>query len=423
MAPQTNHRHLADKAIRIPVSPPVDVSDLLPLIDHPLCQKLRGRKQLGVNHLVFPGAVHTRFEHSIGVLGLTQRMSQIQRLKPQDTVDLSVFAILHDLGHGPFSHQIEPILPGDHHRRCLDVLDEVSERVTACGSSPEIVTAMFTGEDRRAAWVRDRNLGTDKLDYLARDALHVGFNGVPDIDQILLGTVMCDQGLAIEEKFAEEIKRLQKFYSYLHQHGYLNKTALSVQRIFQRAVQEELRAGSVDPVRLWGMTDAELTAWLHAGRSPAAVRLARQLDTRVLHRSAVVIRADGYGFVERVAGKALRVEEWSQDKLRIFSERLADSDVLLDFEDRLSEALGLEPGDVLFAAMPYFEKLLPRDVLIYRRDGSAFSLFEKDRFHRNSLEGDYLGTFAIRLIVRPGKRQAVLDASDDVLRMLDAATR
>lgn len=412
-------RHIPDKVIRIPASLPVDVGAFLPVIDHALFQKLRGRRQLGVNHLVFPGAVHTRFEHTIGVLGLTQRVCTLQRMSVQDTLDLCMFALVHDVGHGPFSHQIEPVLGGCHHRRSEQMLDELKPEIESCGVDVQTLKRLFTGKDPRHAWVSDRNLGTDKLDYLQRDSLHIGFTGVPDIEQILLYMLMIDGTLAVEEKFTQEVKRLQKFYTYLHQHGYLNKTALSVQRMFQRSVEEELQDTQTHADRLWAMTDDELMRWLHQGCNPLAAQLMSRLETRHLHRTGMVIKPSGYAFVERTARKAVRVIEWSRAKLRAFCERMADPRRLRDLEDRVAAAAGLAPGEVLFAAMPYFDKLLPRDVLIGRRDGRHFQLFEQDKHHYNSLLGDYLSTFAIRLIVIPEKRDVALRCTPSMLGLLE----
>jgi len=407
--------------ICVPASQPVDISDYVPLIDHPLFQKLRGRKQLGVNHLVFPGAVHTRFEHSVGVLGLTQRVCQIQNIQGEERLLLCCFALVHDLGHGPFSHQIEPIIGGDHHAQSLRLLADVADALGECNVRTKDVARLITGQDSRANWVCDRNLGTDKLDYLQRDALHIGFTGAPDIEKVLLYTEMIDGGLAIEEKFIEEIKRIQKFYSYLHQHGYLNKTALSVQRIFQRAVQEELMMGTAKPETLWTMTDAGLVGWVQRGRSALGKQLMQLLDNRDFHRSALVIKQQGYGYMERTAAKPLHVVEWSSARIRRFMTRFTDTESMLRLEDELARLLKLERGDVLFAAMPFFDKLTPRDVTIYTGAGRAFHLFEKDKNHLNSLRGDYLSTFAIRLIALPAKREEVVRRSETVVRFLEEA--
>ena len=403
MSYQTDH--IPEKAVCVPGTEPVDISELIPLLDHPLLQRLRYRKQLGVNHLVFPGAVHTRFEHALGVLGLTQRLCRIYGISGPDRKLLEAFALVHDIGHGPFSHQIEPVAGGSHNWKGRECVQKMSNAVAACGLNSEKLCDMFSRDNKLARFISDRNLGTDKLDYLRRDALHIGFCGVPDIEKVIKYALVTSGHWAVEEKFIEDIKRIQKFYSYLHQHGYLNKTALSVQRVFQRAVQEELAAGSVTKRNLWNMTDCELENHLYNGKSYIAKSLYRSLWNRSFHRSAYVIRPQGYGFVERTADKDVVVSEWEMEKLAIFSDKYADCDSLKKLEDDLASALLLDKGEVLFAAMPYFDKLVPRDVRIFSARGQHdYMLFENDRDHFNSLKGDYLRTFAIRIIVPPEKR-------------------
>lgn len=394
----------------------------LPIIDHPHFQRLRWRKQLGVNYLVFPGAVHTRFEHAIGSLGLTQRLCRIHRVSADDERLLGAFALLHDIGHGPFSHQIEPIIGGSHHEQGCVLLSDMTDELRACGVDPAAMASMVLGTHPLARLITDRNLGTDKLDYLMRDALHIGFTGAPDIERLQFYTRFDSEALAIEEKFIEDIKRLQKFYSYLHQHGYLNKTALTVQRMFQRAVQLELGARSCDPATLWRMADDELIAWLRHGRHPESRRLLKRFQTRRFHRTVLAIKPEGYGFVERASDKPMAVLEWPRSRLRRFSTISADRDRLLDLEDRLADACALAPGDLLFSAMPYFRKLLPKDVRVHSTGrGGDYWLFEKDRDHKRSLEGDYLRTFAVRVTVVPDARSRLADRTSTLADLIQEA--
>ena len=416
---------IPQKSICIPAARPVDVSDLQAVLNHPCFQRLRYRKQLGINHLVFPGAVHTRFEHSIGVLGLTRHVCDVRRIQGAKARLLCLYAVLHDIGHGPFSHQIEPILDGDHHERGRVLIEtRLAAAVQASGVHPEDIGEFIADPTTPRRLVDDRNLGTDKLDYLQRDALHIGFTGVPDIERILQYTVFTEGQPAIEEKFVEEVKRLQKFYSYLHQHGYLNKTALAVQRVLQRAVQEELSAGDMDPGALWDMTDAELRRSLQDGVSPRGRRLVQLLDTRDFHRSAVVVKASGYGYMERTTGKSIKVLEWPVERIQAFTRRVDDCGTLRALEDRLAGSLGVEPGAILLAAMPFFVKLVPRDVQVYSAAGSGnYRLFGKDPSHLASLEADYLRTFAIRVIVLPHLRRKVMDQTETVETVLAEAAR
>ncbi len=208
----------SQKSICIPVTPPVDVSNYLPVIDHGNFQRLRNVRQLGINDLVFPGARHSRFEHAIGTLALTQRLCSLHGLSQGESNLLQCFALLHDIGHGPYSHQLEPILAGNHHTHGLEQLEEMAPAIRASGISPKDVMELLDGSNPLAIWITDRNLGTDKLDYLRRDAWHIGFQGVPDIERIQFYTHHRNGILSLDERLLEDGKQLQRFYSYLHQH-------------------------------------------------------------------------------------------------------------------------------------------------------------------------------------------------------------
>jgi HD superfamily phosphohydrolase len=279
---------------------------------------------------------------------------------------------------------------------------------------------MLTGGNPLANWLSDRNLGADKLDYLMRDALHIGFHGTPDIEKIQFYTLFTDDGLAIEQKFIEDAKQLQKFYSYLHQHGYLNKTALAAQRMLQRAVQQELETQNNAGDALWDMTDNQLEAWLANVRHPVAKKLAEDLSNRRLHKTFLALKPTGYAYVERQADKPLTVHEWPRANLRDFSDFAQSPKNLIALEDEIAASCGCKPGDVLFAAMPYFKKLIPKDLRVFScsRQQHDFWLLENDKDHRKSLESDYLRTFAIRLVAPPELREKLSQESDRIEKII-----
>ncbi len=398
------------KSICIPCSGAVEIGAYLPIIDSPEFQRLRDCRQLGLNDLVFPGARHTRFEHALGTLQKTRNLVQIQRLSNDDQRHLELFALLHDIGHGPFSHQIEPVLQQNHHDRGRIIIQRLAPQIRQCNADPERILQMLDGEDPLAVWVADRNLGADKLDYLQRDAFHIGFAGVPDLELIQRQSCRWAEGIALNEKFIEEGKRLQKFYSYLHQHGYLNKTALAAQRLLQRAVHEELiiaeNAQSLSET-LWEMCDSQLLEWLRRAKSPLGRKLAKRLNNRDLYRTCICIKPDGYAYVENAVQKPIALREWPRSLLSKFSHFVNNLDRLRTLEDNLAAAAGLAPGELVLASMPYFTKLLPKDLRIANGGEQDYWLFEKDRDHRTSLESDYLRTFAIRVVVPTRHRQAL----------------
>ena len=412
------------KAVCIPCSGSVEVEGLLPVLDHPLFQRLRRCRQLGLNDLVFPGARHSRLEHALGVLHRARLAAQVQGMPPEDRRALEVFALLHDVGHGPFSHQVEPVLPGDHHQRGAQVIREMEGAIRQCGADPARLLAMLAGKDPLGEWVSDRNLGADKLDYLERDALHLGFVGTPPLDLLQKNTLRSSGGmLALREKFIEEGKRVQKFYSYLHQHGYLNKTALTAQRMLQWALQHKLQEENPAPETveaIWRMADEELVAWLLQDSCPKARKMTRRLLERDLHQTCLCIKPTGYAYVENVTGKDIALVEWPREKLQRLSQALASLPQAKHIEEKLAQAANLPQEDLLLAAMPYFQKLLPRDLRIANGGKQDYWLLEKDLDHRASLESDYLRTFAIRIAVPKRDRKTLAKDPAPLLRLLDS---
>jgi len=153
-----------------------------------------------------------------------------------------------------------------------------------------------------------------------------------------------------------------------------------------------------------------------------ARRLEARLVNRRLHRTVLAIRPEGYGFVERCSGKPLHVLEWPRAPLRRFAEFCTDYQALMGLETRLAACCGLPAGDILVAPMPYFRKLLPQDVRIYSAGAcGSFGLFDKDRDHVRSLEGDYLRTFAVRVIVVPEERERVAHAWERLAALIQEA--
>jgi len=411
------------KSICIPCSGPVEVGEYLPVIDHPLFQRLRHCRQLGLNDLIFPGAQHTRFEHALGVLARTRQAAHIQHFADDEQRALELFALLHDLGHGPCSHQVEPVLAQNHHQRGMLCLERMAKAIEQCGVSATLIQEMLDGKNPLGAWVSDRTLGADKLDYLERDAFHIGFTGVPDLATIQRQTIITENNiLALNEKFIEDGKRLQKFYSYLHQHGYLNKTALAAQRLMQRALQEELllvpdRKAAEEEI--WELNDAQLFAWLAKAKSKLARQLAARLADRRLYRTCICIKPEGYAYVENTVGKNIVVKEWSRAKLLHFSHAMNSLERLRNLEDCLAAAAKLAPGEVVLAAMPYFTKLLPKDLRIANGGAGDYWLFEKDRDHKASMESDYLRTFAVRIVTPPEHRERLAAHPEPLLEILE----
>lgn len=210
------------------------------LIEHPFVQRLRRIRQLGMTHLVYPGAHHTRFHHVIGAMHLMQQAIHSIRRKGHEILEeeeraAMIAILLHDIGHGPFSHALE-----------FDIVNGVShEKISAFFL--ERLASELTGQDKedleRALLIFSNTypkkflhqlvssqLDMDRLDYLTRDSFFTGVSeGIIGTERIIeMLTVVNDQ-LAVEEKGIYSIEKFLVSRRVMYWQVYLHKTVVSAE--------------------------------------------------------------------------------------------------------------------------------------------------------------------------------------------------
>lgn len=325
----------------------------LALVDTPAFQRLRRVRQLGFTDLVFPGAHHTRFEHCLGVLHLATLVADRLRDLPgvpsiteQDRRTFRAAALLHDIGHYPFSHAVEELEMAqvrDHEG--LAVEQVLSPPVATILSEvwdvdPVQVAWMITGGEggddcspglRLLRPALDSGLDVDKLDYLVRDAKGANVPyGMVDV-QRLIGALEVGDGarLAIGLKGVAALQALVFAKYLMFATVYWHHACRAAVVMLLRALQEALGEGALEPSELERADDASLVALLRSAEMPAATRhLGQRLLDRQLYKRALELGVGDPGF-------ALLQDLWSKP-----SRRLA-------VEDRWAEALSAAPGSVL----------------------------------------------------------------------------
>ena len=234
------------------------------IIDVPVFQRLRRIKQLSAAWLVYPDATHTRFGHSIGALHVMSRVvDKLVRMGivPKDDVDLlRVSALLHDIGHYPYSHTFEGIYlsrlgnEASHEslgRYLILNYGEIRDILEEYGINPREVVKILEGRHEENLYnsLLSSDIDVDRMDYLPRDALHTGVSyGLIDIDRILDTLTVDDEGnLCILVKGLQAIENLYLARLHMYQAVYYHKTIIAyevlLRRIFERLVDEleELR--------------------------------------------------------------------------------------------------------------------------------------------------------------------------------------
>ncbi|GDX49076.1 phosphohydrolase [Bacteroidota bacterium] len=233
------------KIVNDPVYGFITIPDelIFDLIQHPWFQRLRRIQQLGLSNLVYPSAVHTRFQHTLGAVHLMGLALEVLRSKGIDITDeekqaASIAILLHDIGHGPFSHALENILVPLHHEQVSDLMmkalcHSVDDRI-------RLALEIFNDQHpkRYLHQLVSGQLDVDRLDYLNRDSFFTGVaEGVIGYDRIIKMLNVKDGLLAIEEKGIYSIEKFIISRRLMYWQVYLHKTVVSAEQMLIQIIR------------------------------------------------------------------------------------------------------------------------------------------------------------------------------------------
>ncbi len=359
----------------------------LRIIDAPAFQRLRHIRQLGHAYLVYPGATHSRFDHALGVYHLARRTlhllaerGELREVDPDECRLVPYAALLHDIGHYPFSHALEEL--GEH--RVAAHHESLTARFLR---SPELAEALSLvapdAADRIADMIRGRgdsplrglvagSLDLDKIEYLNRDARMCGVPyGVVDVDRLIHALALLPDPetgryeIGVHEKGLAALESLLFAKYQMFRNVYWHHAVRAATALYKRAVEDALDGGLVSAEELIGRTDEGMLTLLElrAAESdhPAARRVAARwipaLRERRLPKRALELPGD--------AVRESPVASWfyTRPELRAALERY------------LCEELELPAGSV-FVDYPEKPRMMGLDLLLLQRDGSIVRLAE-----------------------------------------------
>ncbi|MBS1548059.1 MAG: HD domain-containing protein, partial [Bacteroidetes bacterium] len=220
------------------------------LIDHPWFQRLRYIKQLGLSHLVYPGALHTRFHHAMGAmhlmgLALESLRGKGHEVTGEEALGAHVAILLHDIGHGPFSHALEhSIVEGvDHEVISSLVMDTLNK---AFGGALETGIRIFRNQHpkRFLHQLVSGQLDMDRMDYLNRDSFYTGVSeGVIGGDRIIKMLQVVDDRLVVEEKAIYSIEKFIVARRLMYWQVYLHKTVVACEQMLVQTLRRAKALG------------------------------------------------------------------------------------------------------------------------------------------------------------------------------------
>ena len=233
-----------DKIINDPIYGFVQIEKgiIFNLIEHPFFQRLRRISQLGLSYLVYPGANHSRFHHAIGCVFLMNKaIDQIRKkghkISDKEAEAVCIAILLHDIGHGPFSHTLEKnIVNINHESLSLFFMQELNEQF---GGKLSLAIQIFKDEYKKKFLHQlvSSQLDMDRLDYLKRDSFYSGVQeGVIGTERIINMLNVVDDHLVIEEKGIYSIEKFLIARRLMYWQVYLHKTVLSAENTLIKTV-------------------------------------------------------------------------------------------------------------------------------------------------------------------------------------------
>jgi uncharacterized protein len=343
------------------------------VLDTPAVQRLRYIRQVGHSFLVYPGATHTRFEHALGAYHLTRRalaaLDELGELGPateEDCLAVRLAALLHDVGHYPFSHALEEAgFPSHEALGVAKLVDgELGDCLISIGGEafPHTIGALISGlSSSPLQGLISGTIDLDKVDYLSRDARMCGVPyGTVDVDRLLSALTLVEVApgrfeVGVQEKGISALESLLFSKYQMYRNVYWHHAVRSATCMFKRAVRQAVRRGTITARGIAESTDDGLMELL-ISREPHG--LAASIRARRLHKRALDLPAS------EVPGD---VQPW-----------LADPDLLERVEDSIADQVGLAPGGVLID-FPARSAMLGVDLPLRTRSGAVERLTDAGR--------------------------------------------
>jgi nucleoside 2-deoxyribosyltransferase len=395
----------------------VDVTRFKSIIDHPMMRRHREVKQLGALFWTYPDATHTRYAHFLMTFKFAYDMLRHLSLSEEEKRHTLAYALLHDIGHTPYSHELEEIAKLDQMEAAKEIISEKSfkKALTECDIDLETLLGFFDKKNPLRAIVSDKVLGTEKLAYLFRDGIATGKGGYDNIERIIQHTIFEDGTLGIDEQGAESaLKQIQLYYTTYASTYFSPATRLS-QRIFTLLGQIGLDSGAL-PENWQTLNDIWYDYFNIRAEQTGNKELRKLGGDGIVKQNYLCVGSLRLPGAEKLEESSVYVGNISEEEYTRFLTKIPVRE-RKTLEEELCQKAGVEPLDILVAHGGRLTKLVIDDTLVFRKRGKPVSLLADLKPHiKESLEKEAkLNAVSIRFYVRKECAEQVAKRMPDIV--------
>ena len=313
------------KFIRDSVYGDINLSEFeVKVMDMPQFQRLRRIKQLGLISLIYPGATHTRFEHCLGTMNLGSKLAEELELDQDDVELIRISALLHDIGHGPFSHVSEGVLSFPHEELTRYVVTQTSIRdLLEEKFDVNEIADIINGKGHLGPIVSGE-LDVDRMDYLLRDSHNTGVSyGIIDYERII-SNLKLEDGLILDIKGVQAAEGALVSRYFMYPSVYQHHTTRIVNSMFRRALQKTFDEKIIDEHEIYRYDDSDITSMFRNSENEYVRDIMFRLDNRIIPKRVKTIRLDNFKYPEKMY--KIKAEELRKAEAEIAEDYDLDKD-------------------------------------------------------------------------------------------------
>lgn len=287
---------MEEKIIQDPIHGNITTEDwIIDIIDTSCFQRLRRIKQIGFGNLVYPGANHTRFEHSIGTMHIAKLLTQKMDISDKIKDEIIVAALIHDMGHPPFSHSSERLvnkyLGLDHEDLVKDT--EIKDILVEKGLRIGEVFQHVKGNS--SIDIVSGDIDADRMDYLVRDSYYTGVAyGVFDLMRLINKIYFEDRRMIIDSGGLRAAESLLISRFMMYPTVYYHHVCRIAEKMYEKAVEKCLADELIEPEKLFRMDDYDVISFLR-NREGYPHEMVSRIDSRKLMKRAIYVNLPRIG--------------------------------------------------------------------------------------------------------------------------------